>query len=142
MFRLVVCLALCAVAAAFTATGAVRSSRVTLSMKNDVQKIFAAGLVGASVFLGGNNARAEIDYDGIKYLGGGDKIDLNKVWTKQSISPELISQIAIWAKEVNDLLHSTSGGRMVSEWAKKSECKDLVLGGTYSQPSDNIYEIQ
>ena len=72
----------------------------------------------------------------------GDKIDLNKVWTKQNISPELISQIAIWAKEVNDLLHSTSGGRMVSEWAKKSECKDLVLGGTYSQPSENIYEIQ
>jgi photosystem II PsbU protein len=77
MFRLVVCLALCAIAAAFSATGAVRSSRVTLSMKNDMQKIFAAGLVGASMFLGGNNARAEIDYDGIKYLGGGDKIDLN-----------------------------------------------------------------
>ena len=71
----------------------------------------------------------------------GDKIDLNKVWTKQSLSPELISQISIWAKEVNELLHNTSAGRMVSEWAKKPECKELVLGGTYSQPSENIYEI-
>mgnify|MGYP001490619540 CR=1 FL=1 len=72
----------------------------------------------------------------------GDKIDLNKIWTKQSLSPELISQIAIWAKEVNELLHNTSEGRMVSEWAKKPECKELVLGGTYSKPSENIYEIQ
>lgn len=37
----------------------------------------AAGLIGASVLLGGSQARAEVDYDGIKYLGGGDKIDLN-----------------------------------------------------------------
>lgn len=37
----------------------------------------AAGLIGASVLMGGSQARAEVDYDGIKYLGGGDKIDLN-----------------------------------------------------------------
>lgn len=27
--------------------------------------------------MGGSATRAEIDYDGIKYLGGGDKVDLN-----------------------------------------------------------------
>ena len=77
MFRLVVALALFVAASAFSAAGVRGSSRVTLSMKNDVQKFLAAGVIGASVFLGGNNARAEVDYDGIKYLGGGDKIDLN-----------------------------------------------------------------
>ena len=34
-------------------------------------------MIGASLFLGGLSARAEIDYDGIKYLGGGEKVDLN-----------------------------------------------------------------
>ena len=78
MFRFVLALALIAVAAAFSAAAGVRgSSRVTLSMKNDVQKVLAAGVLGASMFLGGSNVRAEVDYDGIKYLGGGDKIDLN-----------------------------------------------------------------
>ena len=33
-------------------------------------------MIGASLFIGGA-AKAEIDYDGIKYLGGGDKIDIN-----------------------------------------------------------------
>jgi photosystem II PsbU protein len=42
----------------------------------DFQKAFAASVIGASLFLGGS-ARAEINYDGVKYLGGGDKIDLN-----------------------------------------------------------------
>ena len=37
-----------------------------------------ATLIGASVFAGGlQNAKAEIDYEGIKYLGGGEKVDLN-----------------------------------------------------------------
>lgn len=29
------------------------------------------------MFLSGATAHAEVDYDGIKYLGGGDKVDLN-----------------------------------------------------------------
>jgi photosystem II PsbU protein len=34
--------------------------------------------MGASMLAGASQqARAEIDYEGIKYLGGGDKIDLN-----------------------------------------------------------------
>jgi photosystem II PsbU protein len=44
-------------------------------MASDMQK-FAASIVGASLFFGAA-AKAEIDYDGIKYLGGGDKIDVN-----------------------------------------------------------------
>ena len=45
-------------------------------MASDLQKAAAASVIGASLFFGGA-ARAEIDYEGIKYLGGGDKIDIN-----------------------------------------------------------------
>lgn len=72
----------------------------------------------------------------------GDRIDLEKVWAKQAASPELLAQIAVWAKEVNDVLHSSSGGKMVSEWAKRPECKEAVMGASYSAPATNIPELK
>lgn len=72
----------------------------------------------------------------------GARIDLDRIWTKQAASPELMSQIATWAKEVNNTLHATSGGRMVSEWAKRPECKEAVMGANYSEPADNIPEVK
>jgi hypothetical protein len=72
----------------------------------------------------------------------GPRIDLDRIWAKQAISPELMNQIATWAKEVNDTLHATSGGRMVSEWAKRPECRDAVMGASYSEPADGIPEVK
>jgi len=72
----------------------------------------------------------------------GDRIDLDRIWAKQAVSPELLAQIAVWAKEVNDVLHSSSGGKMVSEWAKRPECKEAVMGASYSSPAANIPEIR
>ena len=72
----------------------------------------------------------------------GEKFDFEKVWTKQSLSPELMEMIAIWSKEVNELLHRTASGRMVSEWAKKTECKDIMLSSTYSAPFEGIPEFR
>lgn len=72
----------------------------------------------------------------------GARIDLERIWTKQAVSPELLEQLATWAKEVNETLHATSGGRMVSEWAKRSECKDAVMGANYSEPADDIPELK
>ena len=72
----------------------------------------------------------------------GDRIDLDRIWTRQSVSPELMSQIATWAKEVNEVLHRTAGGRMISEWAKKPECREAVFGATYSQPAKGIPEVR
>ena len=47
-------------------------------MKMDAKKVIGAGLIAASTLFGGmQNVKAEVDYDGIRYLGGGDKIDLN-----------------------------------------------------------------
>ena len=72
----------------------------------------------------------------------GDRIDLERVWAKQAASPELMAQIGTWAREVNEVLHHTANGRMVSEWAKKPECRDAVLGATYSVAADDIPEIR
>jgi hypothetical protein len=72
----------------------------------------------------------------------GDRIDLERIWAKQAASPELLAQIAVWAKEVNDVLHSSSGGKMVSEWAKRPECKEAVMGASYSAPASNIPEVK
>jgi hypothetical protein len=72
----------------------------------------------------------------------GARLDLNRIWAKQSASPELLAQIATWAKEVNDALHRTAGGRMISEWAKKPECREAVLGSSYSEPAAGIPELK
>ena len=45
-------------------------------MGMDWKKAAATAVIGASTIFGGmQNAKAEIDYEGIKYLGGGDKVD-------------------------------------------------------------------
>lgn len=72
----------------------------------------------------------------------GDRIDLEKVWLRQGASPELLSQFTVWAREVNDALHATSGGKMISEWAKRPECKDAVMNASYSTPASNIPEVR
>jgi hypothetical protein len=71
----------------------------------------------------------------------GNRIDLNRIWAKQAVSQELLSQIAVWANEVNDALHATAGGRMVSEWAKRPECKEAVMNRSYSVAASNIPEV-
>lgn len=72
----------------------------------------------------------------------GNKMDLDRVWVKQGISPELSDQLRVWAQEVSDRLHSTANGRMVSEWAKKPECREAVLGAQFSVPAVGIPEIR
>ncbi|XLZ69057.1 AIPR family protein [Massilia sp. SR12] len=72
----------------------------------------------------------------------GERFDLARVWDRQSVSPELLEQLAVWAREVHDVLHQTSSGRMVSEWAKKGECRDAVFAARYSAPASGIPELQ
>jgi hypothetical protein len=72
----------------------------------------------------------------------GSRIDLDRIWTKQAVSPELLSQIAVWSKEINDALQASAGGRMISEWAKRPECKEAVMGASYSVAASNIPEVK
>lgn len=71
----------------------------------------------------------------------GDQFKLERVWNAQCVSPQFLSQIDIWAREINEELHRTSGGKMISEWAKKQECCDAVFAATYSKASNDIPEV-
>lgn len=73
-------------------------------------------------------------------LGG--RIDFDRIWIQQDISTALRQQLQVWAIEVNDALHRTSGGKMISEWAKKPECWDAVLSASYSPVRDGILELR
>jgi len=72
----------------------------------------------------------------------GDRIDFDRIWLRQDISVPLRSQLQTWAAEVSDTLHRTSGGKMISEWAKKSECWDAVKSASYSPIQDGIPEFR
>jgi hypothetical protein len=72
----------------------------------------------------------------------GHRIDLDRVWNKQGVSPELLTQIAVWAKEVNEVLHASAGGKMLSEWAKRPECNEAVMRASYTAVASNIPELK
>jgi hypothetical protein len=74
----------------------------------------------------------------------GNRLDLDKVRQQQAIFPRLQDQeqIQVWAQEVNDAPRASAGGRMISEWAKKAECRDTVLRGHLSAPLAGIPEMR
>jgi len=70
----------------------------------------------------------------------GDSFNLDRIWARQGVSPQLIKQIEIWAREVNDRLHETANGRMISEWAKRPECREAMFSQPFSRPFADIPE--
>lgn len=72
----------------------------------------------------------------------GSRLDLERIWNRQDISEGLRTQLRAWAHEVNDVLHSTARGRMISEWAKKPDCWHAVRSAKYSEPLDGIAELR
>ena len=72
----------------------------------------------------------------------GERMDLMRIWLQQDLSPALKAQVQTWAREVNEVLHKTSGGRMISEWAKRPECWAAVSAARYSSPAVGIPEVR
>ena len=72
----------------------------------------------------------------------GNRLDLDRIWQQQIISARLEEQLQVWAKEVNDLLYGSANGRMISEWAKKAECWEIVLNRDLSTPLTGIPEMR
>lgn len=72
----------------------------------------------------------------------GESFDLERVWSRQGISPQLVKQIEVWAREVNERLHETANSRMVSEWAKRPECREAMFARPFSMPADDIPEVR
>jgi len=104
-------------------------------MKNEFQKIATAGLLGASIFAGGlSPARAEVDYDGIKYLGGGEKVDLNNANIRAYLKipglyPNIASKIVKYGpfKSVSDVYNMPTLSSAEKEVLKKAESRFVVL---------------
>jgi hypothetical protein len=44
------------------------------------------------------------------------------------------------AREVNDHLHEAAYGRMITEWAKRPECREAMFFGPFSSPLADIPE--
>ncbi|WP_404835391.1 AIPR family protein [Aeromonas media] len=72
----------------------------------------------------------------------GDSFDLEKVWLRQGVSTIFLEQVEIWAREVNDRLHETANGKMISEWAKRPECREAMFARPFSQPIVDIPELR
>ena len=72
----------------------------------------------------------------------GDDLDLEKVWLRQDVSLQLRGHIEIWAREVNMRLHDTANGKMISEWAKRPECKAAMFARPFSPPFTDVPEIR
>jgi hypothetical protein len=71
----------------------------------------------------------------------GARINWQRVWDRQDVSPELVAQLRVWAVEVHQVLADSAQGRMLSEWAKKEECWAIVRAASYSAPG-NLPEFQ
>mmetsp|Transcript_9462 Transcript_9462/g.15570 ORF Transcript_9462/g.15570 Transcript_9462/m.15570 type:complete len:151 (-) Transcript_9462:185-637(-) len=144
MFRLVVLFAVLFVAVAFTPARVQRTARTELSMASDFQKAFSATLIGASLFLG-QSARAEIDYEGVKYLGGGEKIDLNNANVRAYLKvpglyPGAAGKIVTNGpyKSVSDVYNIPGLTNAEKDAIKKSESRFLVLEGKPEYVIDKI----
>jgi hypothetical protein len=61
-------------------------------------------------------------------------LDLERIWSRQAASPELRAMIGAWAVEIDKGPRETAKGRMPSEWAKKSECRDAVRDTSLPSP--------
>ena len=71
-----------------------------------------------------------------------DAFDLEKVWRNQGVSYQFLEQVEIWAREVNERLHETANGKMISEWAKRPECREAVFARPFSPPSVDVPEAR
>jgi photosystem II PsbU protein len=99
----------------------------------EIQKGFAASMIGASLFFG-QAARAEIDYDGIKYLGGGEKVDLNNANIRAYLKipglyPTIASKIVTNGpfKTVADIYNIPGLSAGEKEILKKAESRFVTL---------------
>jgi photosystem II PsbU protein len=103
-------------------------------MKGEFKKAAGVAAIATGLFLGGQNAKAEVDYDGIKYLGGGDKVDLNNANIRAYLKipgmyPNVASKIVNNGpfKSVADVYNIPGLTGAEKDVIKKAEGKFVVL---------------
>ena len=70
-----------------------------------------------------------------------DRLSLDFIWQRQSLSPQLQQYAGEIARIVDDALRDSAGARMVSEWAKKEDCWIDVRGRAFPAPAASIPEL-
>lgn len=70
-----------------------------------------------------------------------DRLSLDAIWQRQSLSPQLQQYAGEVARVVDEALRDSAGARMVSEWAKKEDCWIDVRGRTFPAPAAPIPEL-
>lgn len=58
---------------------------------------------------------------GLSHRSGG-RVDFERLWSRQAVSPEIELIIADWASKLDALLRSSAGQKNPSEWFKKADC--------------------
>lgn len=58
---------------------------------------------------------------GISHRCGG-RMDFGRIWSRQSLSPEMEAVIGEWASKIDSVLRRSAGQRNPSEWFKKADC--------------------
>lgn len=58
---------------------------------------------------------------GLSYRTGG-RIDFNRLWSNQGVSPQLEELVATWAPQIDRQLRVSAGQRNPSEWYKREDC--------------------
>lgn len=71
----------------------------------------------------------------------GGRLDFELIWTRQAISPELHKLLESWVGKVDKALRKTAGNRMVSEWAKKADCRDALRELSFDLPDKQPPEL-
>ncbi len=58
---------------------------------------------------------------GLSHRSGG-RVDFERLWSKETVSPELEQMIADWAPKLDAVMRSSAGQKNPSEWFKKADC--------------------
>lgn len=64
----------------------------------------------------------------------GGRIDFELVWQRQSVSGELAALFDRWARAADQVLRTSAGSRMPTEWAKKEACWDAFKSALPALP--------
>tara|TARA_R110000868_G_scaffold70819_3_gene207989 strand:+ start:31584 stop:33362 length:1779 start_codon:yes stop_codon:yes gene_type:complete len=66
---------------------------------------------------------------------------LDSIWQRQAVSSQLFAFMGVLATRIDELLRETAGARMVSEWAKKEDCWEVVQRARMPVAPSSIPEI-
>jgi hypothetical protein len=69
------------------------------------------------------------------------RIDLERIWTEQRLSPTLQQAIQFVSQQVHKFIINPPGGRNITEWCKKQECWHQLKNIDIALPDDFIEEL-